>query len=417
MHSDSKGFFDNITTGGTLLRCPSGVNFPIPSPGTFSLGFEYCEEHPPRCVRDTFSKMPIFDHALNVKGFYSKTIVALNQRVSSFMAKVKSLIGNLLMMISDKNAGFLSTDRTFLPTGKPSLGFGKFLFSQSQIFRRRYLLSIAGGNEGVESDINANRFPSCREGVRLRLNGKRDIPLAISSCDRESLHIAVNRSMPLNFDTAYILEVETVVFYLAAISKRGIGYCIESIRRLKARITGLFTSRGPAEERLKGFIEPAKGLLKGTVVTKSNASSFFSQLRKEACGLGRITNTLTGLLIYFFALCKGLVVKKTVPVKLSFEGLNLFTCRVEFVFVGFNHLFFLVFIPIRRFAFWTNPNFGLFRNPLMPTAFTAKFNYFNFHTSKHNLKASKCQKKILTKGGYAIYGLSRIYKKEVKVSH
>lgn len=165
MHSDSKRLFNNITALGTLLRCPIGGDFLIPTTSAFSLVFEYIQKHSPSCIRDAFTKMFILDHILNVKIFYCKAIVIFNKRGCNFMTKIKSLVGNLFVMIGKKNTSFFSTVRAFLSTRNSFLCFYKFSFCLSKILRWLYLLSITGGNKIIKSNINANFFPSCRKMV------------------------------------------------------------------------------------------------------------------------------------------------------------------------------------------------------------------------------------------------------------
>lgn len=342
MHTNSKRFFNSVTARGTFLRCPIWSDFLIPSPSAFSLRFEYREEHSPRCVRDTFGKMSVAYHAFDIKSFYSEAIVGLDKRIRNLVTKIKPLISNLFMMFSDKRASVFPTNRPFLSTRKPSLSFGKFLFSQSQVFRARNLLSITCGNKSVKANINPNRFAGCRKDFCLTFDGKRHIPLIIPTCDGKGLYIAINRSMPFNLNAAYILEIKSILSDLTAISKIGIRYCIKSIRRLKSGITGFFTCFHPTEEGFKGLVKSTEGLLKRTIVAKSENFTFSSHFTKKFCSLGCIANSFTGLFIGFFSLGKSLVVKKSVTFNLRFKGFGLFPCWIKSVFVRLNHLFALL---------------------------------------------------------------------------
>jgi len=63
VNSNSERLLNHLSTRRALLGSPVGSYFPIPSPGVFSLEFEYREEHSSRGIGNRLEKMSVFDHA------------------------------------------------------------------------------------------------------------------------------------------------------------------------------------------------------------------------------------------------------------------------------------------------------------------------------------------------------------------
>lgn len=153
MYSDNKRFFNNVTTSRTSLRCPCRRDFYILFTSIFSFVFDYIQKHTPSCIRNIFRKIPVLNHVFNVKVLYSKAVISLDQGIGDFVAKIKSLVSYFFVVFSNKDTDFLSAVRTFFSTAKFSLRFGKFSLNSSKIFRGFNLLSIAGSNEKIKSNI------------------------------------------------------------------------------------------------------------------------------------------------------------------------------------------------------------------------------------------------------------------------
>src|SRR3990167_2361874 len=339
MHSDSKRLFNNFATERTFLGCSVWRYFLIPSASAFSLAFEYIQKHTPSCIVNTFTKIFVFDHVFNVQIFYSKTIVVLNKRISNLMTKIKSLIRNLFVMFGNKNTSFFSTGRSFLSTRKQFLGFSKFSFRLFQILWRFNLLSIACSYKDIQSNINTYFLASFRKWINIIFNYERHIPFIISSGNRKGFYISINRSMPLNFYITNILKIKAVFFYLTAIVKSRIVYCIKSIRRFKSWIASLFTSLNSTKEGFKRFVKSPQSLLKRTIIAKRKILIAFSYFWQKICGLKDISNPFSGLFINLFSLSKGLIIKKTMSLKLRGHRDNLFSCGIKAIFENFKHLF------------------------------------------------------------------------------
>lgn len=338
MNSNSKRFFNNMTTTKTDLRCSIGSNLLIPPPGTFSLGFEYREEHPPRCIGYAFCEMPVLNHIVDIKVFYCKAIIGIYERARNLVTEIKSLIGNLFMKFSNQDTGFSPAVRTFLPLAKLSLSLDKHLFCLSQIFRRGNLIPIAGCDEGIKTKVYTNHFTSFRKWIRNRFDSKRNIPSVVSSCYGKGLDIACYRSMPLYLNAPHILQIKTVILNLAAVSKSGIGNCVKSIRRLKSWIAGHFTSLNSTKESLESLIQSSQCLLKRAIVARCKSFVFLFKFRQKPCSLAGIRYTLASLIVSFFSLGKCLIVKKPMSIKLNSEGFGLRASRVKTVFKRLNHL-------------------------------------------------------------------------------
>ena len=339
MHSNGQGFFNNHPTTGTFLGCSIGRHLSIPSPGASSLGFEYREENAPRCIGNSFSKIFIFNHVFDFQIFHSKAIVISNKRIRNFMIKIKSLISNLFMTLSEKNASLFSVNGTRYFAGKLFMIFNKMSFCCFKIFSRKYSLAITGGNNCIQTKINSNFFTGFRKYRCLIFNIKTNIPFPVPSSNRKSFDITFNRSMPFNFYAAYILKIKTTIFYLTTIANNCIKYCIKSIGGFESRIAGFFSCLNTRIEILERFIKASKGLIQRGVIAKSKYFIFFFQSRQKISRLSKKANPLTCSMIYFPSLLKGFIVKKTMSGKLGFKRNGLFGFWVKAVFIRFEHYF------------------------------------------------------------------------------
>lgn len=385
---------NNFPAGRAPLGSPVGGYFPIPSPGAFSLGFEYREEYPPGGVRYRLGMMPVLDHALNVESFYCKSIVGFHEGTSSLVTEIEPLISNSLVNLGDKATSLRSSLRAFLPARKTLLSFLEKLFGFAEKVWGLNLRSVGKGSERGQAHVYADFLPGFVEDGRLALDGKRDIPPVVSSRGGKGLDSTGYRPVPLDLDVADMLKIKTVIFDLAAVSKDGVGDGIEPVGRFESGIARLLSGLNSTEERLERLVKSAKGLLERTVIARDKGTVLLLELGEKSCSLLGVAKSLTGHFVNLFPLCKSLVVEEAVPVKLRNKRLGLFACRVETVFEGLEHLFFLFPVPIWRFAFWANPDLCFLGNPAMPTALTVKFGDFDFHTFKHSLKVSECQDKI-----------------------
>ena len=348
MNPDSKRLFDNFTANRASLRCASGVDFLVHSPGAFSLGFEYGQEDTPRSICNAFGKVSVLEHVLDIEVFNSDIIVLFNERISGLVAEIKALIRNLLMTVRDKVASLAPSIATLLPARQSLLRGFKFLFGEPKELRRVDLFPVARGNERVKSDINTDIESSMRQDHGITFNGKGNVPLVVSATNTQGLDRTTQFAMPLDLDVADILNVKFASLNLAPITKRCVVDRIESVGRLESGIAWILARLYSSEERLERLIQTAQGLLKRTIIAKRKAINFLFKFWQKSCGLGAVSDTLSGLFVSLFSLSKGLIVEKAMPIKLLSESTSLFTSWIEAIFESLNHL--LPFLPVNVFA-------------------------------------------------------------------
>ena len=337
MNSNGERLFDHLSTGRAPLGSPVGSYFPIPSPGAFSLGFEYREEHSPGGIGDRLRKMPVFDHTLDIEIFYGKPVVGLYEGVRDLVAEIKPLVGDLLVDLSDKTTSLRSTHRAFFSASKTLLGLLEKLLGFTKELRGFDLGSVSESGEGNKAHVNADFLPCLGKRDDFALDGEVDIPPVVSPSDGKGLDLTGYRPVPLNLNVADVLKVETPVLDLTTVSEDSICDGIEPVGRFEPGITGFLPSLDPAEERFESLVQPAKSLLERTVVAGGKGLVFLLELGEKPGGLLRESNAFAGNFVSLLPLSEGGVVEEAVPVKLGGKGFRLFPGRVKAVFERLEH--------------------------------------------------------------------------------
>lgn len=338
MNSNGERLLDNLSAGRTPLRSPVRRYFPIPSPGAFSLGFEYREKRSPGGIGDRLGKMPVLDHALDIETFYGKPVVGIYEGVRNLVAEIKPPVRSLLVNHGDKTTGLRSTFRTSLSASKALLGLLEKFLGFTKEARSLYLCPIGESGEGGNPHVDAD-FSACfgkRDGFIL--DGEIDIPPVVSPSDGKGLDLASYRPMPLDLDVTDVLEVETPFLDLTAVSKGSVGDGIEPVGRFEPRVSGFLAGLDPAEKRLESLVQPTKGLLERTVITRGKGFVFFLELGEKTSRLNGIRDAFFSGFVNLFPLSEGGVVKKAVSVKLRDKSFRLLPGRIEAVFERLEHL-------------------------------------------------------------------------------
>lgn len=250
------------TTTGAYLRCILWGNFNYRSTSIFSFVGKKIKEHAPRTIRDTFGKVSILNHALNVQVFNIDTLKFFDVTIGYFMEKVFTLVGNLLVRFGNKHSSPCSANGALDPAREPSLSTPQELFGLPKVFRVLNLAPLRIGKERFNAYIET--YILCGWGQvsnRDVIARERNEPFTGSlSPNRNGFYIAFNWSGKKEFKPTNVVDIEILSRESPPTLFKGKG--LVSILPFESRETGLFFGLNSAEEGLKCSIEPFQYILK-----------------------------------------------------------------------------------------------------------------------------------------------------------
>src|ERR1700730_3494317 len=156
-------------------------------------------------------------------------------------------------------AFLLAADRPASPAQRWQL-----VFEVARVF---HVLAVTGRKKIFQPHIDADRRIDIPELGRLRQLSNRDHEPFISlALDRKRLDFAFHFAVQANPDRADVLDPQPAAFEPRAIAMAAVLEGIEAVTRFEARVAGLFPSLHPAEEILKGLIEPLQRNLRAAAI-------------------------------------------------------------------------------------------------------------------------------------------------------
>ena len=101
MYPILQGLWDNRSTSRTSLASSLGVNEDHIFASTFSLAFKILPEHPPGCIGYGKGQTMVPNHVGHLQIFNRNRLVAIYVVAGSFVKRILTLIGNMLVNACD----------------------------------------------------------------------------------------------------------------------------------------------------------------------------------------------------------------------------------------------------------------------------------------------------------------------------
>src|SRR5260370_8944798 len=176
MRADTQRLFDDGITVRTLLAGVLRWDGNDRDSMHDAIGGKPVQEYPPTSIMDTLGKVPVADHSADVKVLIGNQVVRRDQRVCLFAGKIFALPLHFQISFCQCLAGFFAVLAPFLFPREPSMQSLELLFRFAIVTRIVNPVPFGVGQEGCESDINAN---CCARWHMLHLALSLDAQLAI----------------------------------------------------------------------------------------------------------------------------------------------------------------------------------------------------------------------------------------------
>src|SRR5271165_3649532 len=172
-----------------------------------------------------------------------------------------------------------------------------------------FLLPIAERGQSHEPEIDADRFPSLRQRLRLLdLAGEGDEPLARPAEDTGRLDRPFELAVPADGDPADAKEVEATAIDLKAVAVLLVAEPRESIPDLEPGIAGILPGLDPAKERLERLVQVGHDVLENVAVdVQSIGTGGFLHL--DLAKLNGLGDRLAAFLVSLFSLAAASIVE------------------------------------------------------------------------------------------------------------
>lgn len=327
MFSDRQVFRDNLATTSTHLRCAPGVN-QYHSPRSF-FRFRLTELYKFTPGRIGYAPVDglvaVLLHVLNVQVFKGNELVFIDQLSTFLMREVVAPVRLALVGMTKGVHGlaaFLATfSELFFLSLQPGDVFGVSLHPTLALD----LLTIRKVGKGRQAQVKPHNLVSWRQRFGFHNAAKAGIPVADTvTANSQSLTLALKRPVQLDFHIANLGQTQAAVWSKSPVPPCSwVGEAVIAVKRLEARVTGLFLARlHTAEEGAEGEVKPDHRFLHGLGMTTLEPFVFFFPGRQQ---LDRIVsaNTFLPLLPSLFACFKRFVIDKAAGVKLELQSLTL----------------------------------------------------------------------------------------------
>ena len=225
--------------------------------------FVSCDQNeiPPACIRNTFRKVMVFDHALDVQLLELDPGKVSDQTAGDFKVKVLALASNFLMLFRQQLDCFLASMASKFSTRNLPPGRLKLLFAGSQEFRVLNLFARRERCEALNPDIDADRFSRrMLDSFGLILTSEANVPAVRLARDRTGFNFAFDWTRQPQANRADLREKELVAFNSK--TTLWIREGIEPVLALESRVAGGLTRFDATKESVKGLVGATKDVLK-----------------------------------------------------------------------------------------------------------------------------------------------------------
>jgi hypothetical protein len=240
---------------------PGSVTYACIQPG---LGRGTVRQEPARLFRVCDGLGPAH-HVGDLEIFHRDQVIRLHQCAGSLVVKVAAAVGDLAVPRGHGVPPVTSVGRSTLGTSEPLLSRVQSRCGSSGPARVVDVLTIAGGDETSDTDIDTNLTAGGRQrGCGHLVAGQDQHPAPALAPDLDRLHHTGRRAVCGDFHLSDALQVHPVCVGMpaGAVTVFGPLHTVESASTLEARISWCATGFHPPEEPVEGPVEPAqRGLL------------------------------------------------------------------------------------------------------------------------------------------------------------
>lgn len=342
MHTNRQRLLNLFTALAAFLGCIAWINEFHSRPGAFCLEREDAEKAGPASVSDTTGQSAVLEHPVDVQVFRSNESVAGNELMRGLVVHVASRICDVFMQPSHFESNLLSSVASSFASGECSLFNAKFCMVTSHDLGVAERLSVAGGHERVQSNVDADFGVGCRDLVFGCFEDEADVPLSDFALDRCLFDLCVGGKLavPANADCPNVLESQFAIHDLAAITISGHreNKRIKPICGLRSRVSWRRSCFASLKERLKVIFEFPQRLLRRPKVEISVEFVLFS-LKFEPPRLIVIIPVDSGCLLAHLSSRQTFVVEPTMRFESLCQLFLLRSIRQQSKTICFNHGF------------------------------------------------------------------------------
>ena len=188
MRTDAERFLHNLATVETFLTAIARIDSDHPMTSSLSLISEDVEECTPGSVHDALGHVVVFHHVGDVQVFYGNVLIPFGVLFGHLEMEVSALAGDLEMRLCSVLRRFAFATTALLAPAHHSLLTPECPLARAIVPGILNRVPFAIGQEGRETNINANIRMGTRRGKMLRLrNGFADderVPICLLTTSR-----------------------------------------------------------------------------------------------------------------------------------------------------------------------------------------------------------------------------------------
>lgn len=337
MNTNTQILYNDFTASGTFLTGVFRVNLYDSFSSFFRFEGESDNKGIPCRVCDRLGEMTIFEKAVGVKILNSDKVIILHKLTSDLMSRIFSLVGNTLVGAFKVSDSLTSAVRAFLSSRYSTLLNLEFALRLTKKLRRFKEFTVGCGDKVANAHVQTDNGAGFLKRFCFNFAGEAGIVFTGLSSDSDGLYTALHLPVPLDFEFAYMLDIDlSVISDLRSISIGELNR-LPSVTPFESWVSGLFARLRASEESLECLIESSERALYGTEV--DFLIVFVSLPLLFVCG--RLVTIRDRFLVFFiqgFALVKCIVIDTAVCLKHFFNCFRLLSCRIYSVFECFEHL-------------------------------------------------------------------------------
>src|SRR6266511_4180261 len=301
----------------------------------------HADELRPRYVHDAFahSAPASRSHLLRLKVFKHDQLIAIDQFAAALVGKVRSSVANPLVDLCQERFLFGVFDPILSVLGSIlallyALEVGFIFAIEARVVD---LLAIRERGERCKTDIHARDLLRRWQGMRVRLTGKADVPLAgTRTRQRDGLGRTLHRAVHHHMHRADFGEYQSIAFQAHTIAVLRIGDAIVAPELLEARKADFRrTFLHTAKERLERQINPHLNVLQHLGMHQLQRRALGFPARQQRLGIVQPKRSAFGMRVS--PRRKRLVVDPPARLKLLLKDAPLAVREIDAVFVGFAH--------------------------------------------------------------------------------
>ena len=329
VNTDSEGFGNirQASASGANLRSVVGVNLDkLPTSVLYFVG-EFGKEHPPaRIVDRTSEHTP--GQSFDIQILDSDKAIAIDELPAEFMLEIVALVSDMCMSLLERSDSLPTTGPALLTAGNFTLDPAKVSHSQSEVTRILDKLTIGQGSERGKPHIDANNFRRRGSISNIDRHAETAIPLTGLTLKSQSLNLASNRPVHLQFDSADTLDFKpTCIGKVATVPPNREGVAVKPVSWFETGVACFLTGFNPAKESLEGLIDTPQHILASGEVSEFKVSDIPNIFQ-----LASLVVVVTGHTLHapgVSTLLKCGIVKRAGLPKLVLESAYLLFGRVE----------------------------------------------------------------------------------------